>query len=268
MKHRCMCAATLAMGVLLVAHVGCDSIPAVAKDKKNQVEKYLKDKTVLERARVQLADAQKSRAELKKTADQFHIDAEVAIRQIKRLEEEKEKTIDAFKKLQDAARSAELPKLADATVEDKAKTLQIGSKTFTGAEVYRVLGEYRTQVENANAAVEREQKQSDFLKDRAEKIRGQMSRVDNNIAEMERKIADYEMYQKLVAANKTIESLGLSDDKMDELLNTDNILAELRKEVDRADVQLEMKDKENRGSDLKQELNRGTSFSITDDDLI
>ena len=267
MKRLCLCVGALAMGSLLVVSVGCDSIGAVAKDKKNQVEKHLKDQTVLPRARVQLADAQKSRAELKKIADQFHVDAEVALKQIKRLEEEKEKNVEAFKKLQDTARNAELPKLAEATVEDKAKTIQIGTKTFTGAEVYRVLQEYRTAVEKADDAIRRERQQSDFLKDRAEKIRTQMSHVDGNIAEMERKIADYEVYQKLLTANKTIEDLGLSDDKMQELLNTDNILAELRWKADEAGVVLDMKDQEIRGADLKQELN-GPSLSITADDLI
>ena len=267
MKHLCMCVAVLAMGILLVFPVGCDSLSAVAKDKKNQVEKYLKDATVLERARVQLADAQKSRADLKKLADQFHVDAEVALRQIRRLEEEKEKTVEAFKRLQDAARNAELPRLADATAEDKVKNIQIGTRIFTGAEVYRVLQEYRANVEKADAAIERERKQSDFLKDRAETIRIQMSRVDNNIVEMERKIADYEVYQRLLAANRTVESLGLSDDKMNELLNTDSILAELRYRVDAADIELELQDQIGQGTDLRQELIR-PSFSITDDDLI
>jgi tetratricopeptide (TPR) repeat protein len=262
-----MCVVALAMGTLLVVHVGCDSISAVAKDKKNQVEQHLKDATVLPRARVQLADAQKSRAELKKIADQFHIDSEVALRQIRRLDEEKDKTVEAFTKLQDAARNAGLPRLADATAEDKAKTIRIGTITLTGEDVYRELGKYRTQVETANAAIERERKQSDFLKDRADRIRAQMSRMDNNIAEMERQIADYEMYQRLLAANKTIESLGLSDDKMNELLNTDNILAELRKKIDEADVQIEMMDQRDRSTDLRDAL-RGPSFSITDDDLI
>ena len=267
MKHLCMCAAALIMGGFLVVQVGCDSVTAVAKDKKNQVEKYLKDKTVLPRARNQLADAKKSRANLKEIADKFYIDSEVAIKQAKRLEEEKGKTIEAFEKLQDAARKAELPKLVDATAEDKAKTIQIGTKTFTGEEVYRVLKEYKTQVEKANATVERERKRSDFLKDRTEKIRSQMSRVDDNIAEMERQIADYELYQELLAANKKIDDLGLSDDKLNELLNTDSILSELRKKVDETDIQLEMKDFESKSADLKQELRSG-SFTITDDDLI
>jgi len=268
MKNLVLCVAALVVGALLLVLVGCDSVSAVVKDKKNQVEQYLNDVTVLERARTQLADAKKSRADLKKIADQFHIDSEVALRQIKRLDGEKEKTIEAFKKLQEAAKRAELPKLVDATAEDKAKTIQVGTKNFTGEETYRVLMEYKAQVEKANAAVERERKQSDFLKDRADKIRSQMFRIDNNIAEMERKIADYEMYQKLLTANKKIESLGLSDDKINELLNTDSILTELGKRVDEVDVLLDIQDQKNRGEDLRQELNRGSSFSITDDDLI
>ena len=268
MKRLCMFATFLTMCAFLVVCVGCDSVSAVAKDKKNQVEKYLKDATVLQRARVQLADAQKSRVKLKEIADKFNVDSEVASRQIKRLEEERGKTIEAFKKVQDAAKKAELPKLSDATSEDKAKSIQIGTKAYTGADVYRILGEYKAEVEKASSAVEREQKRSDFLKDRAEKIRSQMTRVDNNIAEMERKIADYEMYQELLAANKTMDALGLSDDKMDELLNTGSMMAELQKKVDESDVILDLKDQENRSTDLKQEINRGSSFSITDEDLI
>jgi hypothetical protein len=84
---------------------------------------------------------------------------------------------------------------------------------------------------------------------------------------MERTIADYEMYQKLLAANKTIESLGLSDDKMDELLKTDSILAELRKKVDEADVVIDMASQAERGANMRQEI-RGSSLSITDDDLL
>jgi len=248
------------MGVCLV-YVGCD----IAKDRKNQVEKHLKDATVLPRARNQLADAKNSRVKLKEIADKFYVDSEVAIKQIKRLEEEKEKTVEAFTKLQDVARNAELPKLADATAEDKAKTLQIGTKTFTGEEVYRNLKEYKAEVEKANAAIEREQKRSDFLKDRVEKIRSQMSRVDDNIAEMERQIADYEMYQELLAANKSID---LPDDKMSELLNTDSIMTELRKKVDEAEVRIDMTDQVGRDDDLKGTLGGGSLFSITGDDLL
>ncbi|MCL2303981.1 MAG: hypothetical protein FWC43_01405 [Planctomycetaceae bacterium] len=268
MKRLFMCVVALVVGIFLVAYIGCDSITAVAKDKKNQLEKYLKDKTVLERARVQLVDAKKSRTKLKEIADKFYIDSEVAIKQAKRLEEEKSNTVEAFEKLQDAARKAELPKLVDATAEDKAKTIQVGTKTFTGEEIYRVLKEYKTQVEKANSTVERERKRSEFLKDRTEKIRSQMARVDDNIMEMERQIDDFELFQELLAANKRIDDLGLSDDKMNELLNTDSILSELRKKVDETDIQIGMKDFEDKITGLKQELRSGTSFTITGDDLI
>jgi len=268
MKNLCICAAVLIVGILLVVQVGCDSASVVVKDQKNQVEKYLKDATVLPRARNQLADAQKSRVKLKEIADKFHLDSEVALKQIKRLEEEKANTVEAFTKLQDAAKNAELPKLIDATAEDKAKTVQIGTKTFTGEEVYRVLKDYKTDLEKANSTIEREQKRADFLKDRADKIRSQMSRVDDNIVEMERQIDDYVMYQELLAANKTIESLGLSDDKMKELLNSDSIMSELRKEIDKLEVGIDMTDQRNRDDDLKDALSGGSSFSITGDDLL
>ena len=110
MKHLCMCAVALAMGVLIVVPVGCDQAAqttqtaieagsAVASDKLNQLEKYLKDNTVLERARVQLANAKRSRVNLKETADKFNVDAEVALKQIKRLEDEKAKVVENFTKL-------------------------------------------------------------------------------------------------------------------------------------------------------------------------
>ena len=217
MKYLYRCVAALTLGTLSISFIGCDSATDAAKGVAAQLQEEFEKGTVLLRAKGQLADAQKGRAELKKIADQFHVDSGVALRQITRLEETKNGTVEAFTKLQEAARSAELPKLADATPEDKAKTIQIGTRTLTGADVYRILQEYRTEVEKAAAAIERERKQSAFLKERAEKIREQISRADANIAEMERKIADYEMYQRLLKAKQTIEYLGLSDDKMKEL---------------------------------------------------
>jgi len=251
-----------------MALVGCGDVTAVVKDKKNQLEKQFKDATVLERARAQLADAKKSRLKLKGIADQFSVDSEVSLKQVKRLENEKEKTSDAFKKLQDTARQAGLPKFSDATEEDLTKTLQIGTKNFTGADIYRVLREYKAQLDQADAAIEREHIKPKFLKDRAEKIRTQLIRVDSNIADMERKIADLEMYQELFAANKTIDSLGLSDDKMTELLNTESVLTELRKKIDASEVREEQRDREEQATGLKRELTGGSSFSVTDDDLI
>lgn len=74
--------------------------------------------------------------------------------------------------------------------------------------------------------------------------------------------------EELLGANKTLESLGLSDDKMNELLNTDSTITTLRKKVDEAAARLDIKDQEYDDAGLKQALGSGSSSSITDDDLI
>ena len=262
------CLTILVSSCLLVSLIGCGDVVDYGKGKAAQLTKQFKDATVLERMQGKLADAKKSRLKLKEIADKFYVDSEVTLKQIARIEEEKEKTVEAFGKLQDAAKSAGLPKFADATAEDKAKTLQVGTKNFTGDEVYRALREYKTQVEKVNTTVERERKRADFYKDRAEKLRSQMPRIDDNIAKMENDIADYVMYKELFEASKTLSDLGLSDDKMNELLNTDSTLAELRKEIDTLAVKVDVNDQENSVSDLKEEISRGSSPSITGDDLI
>jgi phage shock protein A len=162
-----------------------------------------------------------------------------------------------------------LPKFTEATSEDKAKKIAVGGKELSGENIYRVLKEYKTEVQKSGDVIAREQKKSSFLKDRSDKIKEQMNRVDNNIDEMERKIEDYKMYQEMLAANKTIDDLGLSDDKMQQLLDTDNVLAELRKKIDENEVTLDMKDKQTDSSALKNVLTGGNQgISITDDDLL
>lgn len=268
MKCLCIRVTFLATCIFLIACAGCDSVSAVAKDKKNQLDKYLKDATVLPRANVQLEEAKKSRAKLKEIADKFNVDAEVALRQVQRVEEEQAKSKKAFEMLQDAAKKAGLPKRVEATPEDLQKKIQVGTKTLTGDDVYNTLRQFKSEVEKATAAVAREKTKADHLKKQAAGIKDRMNKIDANIDEMERKIEDYKMYQEMLAANKTIDDLGLNDDQMKQLLDTDNILSELRKSADRAEVGLEIKDKEGAASGLKEELNSGGSSSITDDDLI
>ena len=253
---------------LLVTLTGCNDAVDAAKGKWAQLTKMFKDATVLDRMQGKLADAKKSRANLKGIADEFSVNAGVALKQIERLEEAKAETVASFSKLQETARNAGLPKFDLATAEDKAKVIEIGAKNFTGEEIYRALKDYKAQVEAANASIERERTRSDFYKERAGKIRSNMPQIDDNIAKMENDIADYKMYKELFEASKTIDSLGLSDDKMNTLLNTDSALAELRKEIDKLAVQGEMRDQENRNIELKDEVKRGSSFSITNDDLI
>ena len=268
MKNLRMCVAALAMGTLLAVHVGCENVSNAVKGKMEQLKDEFDKGTALLQMQGKLASAKESRADLKKMADDFYVDSEVALGRIKRLEEEKGKTVETFNKLQDVAKNAALPKFTDATPEDLAKTIQVGTKTFTGEEIYRNLRDYKTQVEKADDAVSRERTQSDFYKGRADKIRSAMSRIDDNITKMERDIADYEMYKKLYDANKKMESLGLLDDKIDQLLNAGSDLAKFQDEIDRLAAQVKLGDEANRGGELDQELRRGPSFSITDDDLI
>jgi hypothetical protein len=268
MKTYCILFCFTAALAASVLFTGCDSISAVAKDKKNQVEKYLKDKTVLQRANVQLEDAKKSRAKLKEIADKFAVDSEVALRQVKRVEDEAAKSKKAFENLQDIAKNAGLPKKLDAKEEDLKKQIPVGSKTLTGEDVYRTLKDLKTEVSKAASVVAREKTKADFLKKRSGLIKDRMDKVDDNIAAMEQKIEEYKMYHEMVAANKSIDDLGLDDDQMKQLLDTDSILTEMRKKVDEAEVGLDIKDKESATSGVKEELSGGSSGAITDDDLI
>lgn len=249
---------------------GCTHVTDAAKGKMVQLEEEFKKGTVLSRAKGRLADARDVRKYLIKTIDGFHVDAETALREAKRREEEKGNILESFKKLQDAAKKAGLPKYTDATAEDKTKTLPIGTKMFTGEETYNKLKDYKIQIERVDRDLERKRKQADFFKKQAEGLRTQkLAQTDDNIIEMENTIADYEMYQELLTANKTVEALGLSDDKMDKLLDTDDIMEELKQKIDVAGAEVETpRYQENPGDMLDRELDYSSLPSITDDDLI
>ena len=130
---------------------GCGLLGDYGRGKYDEVEKMLKDATVLERARGQLAKAKESRRNLQTKAQQHRVDSEVAVRQIQRLEEEKAKSMNAFTTVQDAAKEAGLPRFVDATPEDKTKQIQVGSRTISGNEVYRLLQEYKSEIRRAES---------------------------------------------------------------------------------------------------------------------
>jgi hypothetical protein len=245
---------------------GCDTVQGVVGDQYIKLRDYLRDKTVLQRANVQLDDAKKSRAKLQDVADKFDTDAEVELRQVKRLEEEAGKTEKTFAALQDVAKKAGLPKLIDAKPEDKAKQISFGGKNLTGSDVYHVLKEYKKNLKKASDAIARGEKKALFLKDRAEFIENSMGRIDDNIAEMERHIEDFEMYRDMLAANKQIDALGLSYDKVNQLLNTESITSELQKKVDQMAVGTEKHAKSRLADDLRN-IGIGED-SVTGDDLL
>jgi hypothetical protein len=249
--------------------VGCGSVSAVAKDKYRKAEQYLKDATVLERANDQLFKAKESRKVIQETVRKFRVDAEISSRQIKRLEDEKTKSLKAFKTVQDAAKTAGLPKEANATQEDKTKQIQIAGQTKSGAEIYLMLHKYKNEVKKVDATVTREQTKSNFLTDRALKVEGQLAKIDTNIEAMEQQIEDYKMYQNLLNANKTLENLNLGDNKLAQILDTDNIMSKLQKDNDVADITIQEFDKKGDSNEIKEIINSGEKKdSITDDDLI
>ena len=253
---------------LLATFAGCGVATDTGKGAMAQFEEGLRKGTIVIRAKGQLADAEKSRASLKTMADEFSINSEKELGKIKQLEEARNEVIKDFEKLAGIAQNAGLPEEINATAEDKTKNIPIGTKTFTGAEVYRELKKGRDQLKEAKAHIERSRKVSDFYAKRAELIHSQMSRVDDNIATMKNKIADYEMYQKLLGANATFKTLGIPEGKIDELVKTDGIMAELREAVLDAEARLKISDGEIAGGDITTEINRTSSSTFSIDDLL
>ena len=246
---------------------GCDSTTAVVKDTYNQVDEYLKDKTFLPRINVELAEAKASRAKLKDIADKLFVDAEVALKPVEELTVEAEKSKTAFIKLQDIAKQAGLPKKAEASPEDLAKKISVGGKELRGKDVYDLLKDYKGEVTKATAAVERQKKLSDMKRSLANTVNDRMDRIDENIDKMQAQIENYKVYQEMVIAGKTAKDLGLDDDALKQLLNTDNTMGELRKRTDTMAVESEKLYQESLKGDVKGTLTGGDN-SITGDDLI
>ena len=84
---------------------------------------------------------------------------------------------------------------------------------------------------------------------------------------MERQIEELKMYRELLEANRTLRDI-LPENRLDAILNTDNILAELQKATDQSVIQLGQVTDGTRAEDIKDEINTGGKDSITGDDLI
>jgi len=270
MKRLCMCIAALAMGVLIVVPVGCNiefdagderkSTVRINLSKEQQVQAILEDPAVLPSMREQLAEARKKRADLTAQANEFYVESELTFRRVKRIEDEKEANAVRRKKLEDIVEQAEL------TLGDKTNSVQIGTKTFTGEDVARALDKYKDQERQANGAIERGNKLAEAYKTAVEKIKSSLSQVDDKIAKSEAAVANYELAQKLLAINKIVDVIGWSELEMDTLLDTESILSTMQTEIDRADVQNEIKEQERKTAELNRELD-SLSFSSSSDDL-
>ena len=264
MKHLYMCAAALAMGVLIVVPVGCnkDMVDA-GRGMKARLEQQFKDSTVLLRIEGQLAQARDARNSMKSMADDLDVKANATLRGIKRIETEKEKVVARFETLNNAAQDAGLPPFVDAGPEGMAKTIRVGTRNFTGSQIYQTLRELKSEVERANTTTERGRIRSDFLMKRAETIRAQVFLVNRHIADMENEIEDYKMYAELVQIGETLD---LADSKMKELLNTGSNLSAINRSVDDMATKVKQMDDRFDTMALMRELD-GFTFSITSDDL-
>ena len=228
----------------------------VAKIHKGKMERervILMDASVTELSRSELVDLRANLVKLKKVEDELRLKSETATSRVNRFKEEKEKTIDAFKDLQESAVNAGVPNVANATAEDRAKTIQIGPNSISYEAVYRLLEEYKAEVKKVDAAIAAGQKESDFCGEHIESIRSQMSLVENDIAERERTIKDHELLQKLLE----VGSLNLADDVLEALRQkTEEVAARLKMNQEAVDVRI-----------LDEQM-RTKPFSITGNDLI
>lgn len=234
---------------------------SINMSKEQQVQNMLENPDVLPDMRKQLAEIRKKRADLTTQANDFYVESEVAFRRVKRIENEKEANAVRRKKLEDIAKKANL------TLGDKTNSVQVGTKTFTGEDVSRALDKYKDQERQANDAIERGNKLAEAYKAAVEKIRSNLSQVDDKIAKSEAAVANYELAQKLLEINKIVGAIGWSELEMDTLLDTSSMLTAMQTEIDKADIQNEIKEQERKIVELNRELDC-ISLSITDDDLL
>ena len=270
MKRLCLCVAVLAMGIILVLPVGCKDVKDATVGMKERLTQQFRDATVSERMEGRLVQAKARRDGLKETSGKIFVETEVVKGTIRRLNEGKEQTIKSFGNLREYAKKLELPEPADASPEDLAKTILIGTKNYTGKEIYDTLHEFRTQVEQANTDIERENKLLKFYERQATIVDSQMTPINNNIAEMERELKEYKAQMEIYERTKSIAHL--MDNEVAALLNLDGDLEELRRENDRKAAELELllsgvptgASVPTGTGQIRDDLNRG-SFSIYDD---
>jgi len=253
---------SIATTAMQVANVHLNDLDTRFKALKIQIEKDINDKNHLSRAIVLLDETKKRRTELKEIADQFYVDSEVALREIKDKEKQREELYANFKEMQEDAKKAGLPKFADATAEDKAKTvLQIGTKAYTGREIYSVLERYKADIQRADHDIACQRELSDSLKGQAEKIYSSwIPRVDDFITKLDSVIGGLERNQPLMVAREIM--------KIPSDIGANDLIQALKKTQYTQDVLLEKTDSEERVNELYKGSSRNPSFSITDDDLI
>jgi len=244
-----------------------------------EIEKSVKDPSRLNYTKVQLRKVQaslptlvKEAEKLRKEAENHRTEARVCETSITRIEKEANRSQKAFEEIQKVAKEAGLPKLTNATDEDKKKRVQIASgRTLSGREVYLQLQTYKQEVLDAGEKIAElkdqissEWKQADETDKSSREFTRAINEVEKEIKAVERLVKDRERAEKLENTRQFVS-------------NTKNTLRELQKlkirnedELDRLEKREEEITHEVDSEELKSELidPKPPVASITDDDLV
>jgi hypothetical protein len=260
--------ATIFSGLILFT--GCSEIANLAgtaneatKGKIIQLESDFRQKHKLPIAKNAYAEAERKYKHVLATAEGFRIDGKVGNRSIQDLEREKQRSQDAFKKLQDAMKRENLPKFSEATDADLNKKIAVGSQTYTGEECYTMLKTYKQEIESFNQQIKRKSGYADRNNEDASLLETYKATMKRKLDEMKENIEDYEHYQKLFDAGKSVESFGLTTDAVTRFTEIDELIKRGAYEVqERAKNILN-----NRSEPVKDELLK-PDIKITDNDLV
>ena len=225
MKHLCMYAAALVMGGFLVAYVGCDGKPNLAKDdydaeKIKQQEAIMRSKADIEGQRTEQLNVElKSRLtnEINKTKQLIEeFDQKDALPKLKihlaEIKNERDRLEQSAKKYEVDALSA-LDKMkrhekeemkyrnaytmfkddVGAKPEDLEQTFQVGQRTYTGKEIMNILKDYKDKAFKESQEAANAKANSDHCKQFAEDLRLNWIPVyDDVIRNTNTTILDYE----------------------------------------------------------------------------
>jgi len=228
-----MCVAVLAMGTLLVAPVGCDIGRAVVADQLRQVDKVLRDATVLARARDQLASAQNKQREIADKATGYRVEANTLGRRIERLERARAESRKAFETVQGSVKQAGLPKLAEATDEDKMRRILVAGSTMSGHEAYRLLEKFKQEVIDTTTAIDEAKDDIAAVLEMANEADQLHRAITREISETQMDIRKLERLQDRRANVESIDKLRLTQEEISTALNMGNVRKELQDEIDK-----------------------------------
>jgi len=229
------------------------------EDMDRQTAAAFADAACLPDARNRLAKAREKRIEVAKTLAGFRRQSATAHERIKRYESEKAVPLDQFRKLQAVLQNEGVPKYADATQEDKARTIQIGAQTYTVESVFLDMRILKAGIERKNNAITVERIKVDNFEKLANVAHIQMSRVDGDIAVLELKIAEATWKETIIAAHGSFKDTPMSGI----IPGLDDAIEVLNKKLDELNGAL-------KAFELTptESVGESTTITITDDDWI